>query len=72
MDGAHRVLTSDRAAEAVEGADVVILALALTEETTGIVDAEVLGAMEPHAWLVNVARGPIVDTSALVQGSGGR
>ena len=67
MNGAHRVLTSDRATEAVEGADVVILALALTEETTGIVDAAVLGAMEPHAWLVNVARGPIVDTSALVK-----
>ena len=36
------------------GADVVILALALTEETTGIVNAEVLGAMDAHAWLVNV------------------
>jgi phosphoglycerate dehydrogenase-like enzyme len=51
---------------AVAAADVVVLALALTPETKGIVDAGVLEAMAPHAWLVNVARGAHVVTDDLV------
>jgi phosphoglycerate dehydrogenase-like enzyme len=48
------------------GADAVFLALALTPETTGIIDAAALRAMAPHAWLVNVARGAHVVTDDLV------
>jgi phosphoglycerate dehydrogenase-like enzyme len=51
---------------AVAEADVVILALALTPETEGIIDDTVLRAMPDDAWLVNVARGKHVDTDALV------
>ena len=51
---------------AVADADVVILALALTPETEGIIDDSVLTAMPDDAWLVNVARGKHVDTDALV------
>jgi phosphoglycerate dehydrogenase-like enzyme len=47
-------------------ADVVVLAVPLTDETRGLVDAAFLGAMKPGALLVNVARGAIVDTAALV------
>ena len=47
-------------------ADVVVLALALTPESRGIVDATFLEAMRPHAWLVNVARGAHVVTDDLV------
>ena len=45
---------------------VVVLALALTDETRGVVDADLLAAMPSHAWLVNVARGAHVVTDDLV------
>ncbi len=47
-------------------ADVVILALPLDPSTEHMVDAEFLSAMPDGALLVNVARGRIVDTDALV------
>ncbi len=67
MDGVARVLGSAEAAEAVRRADAVILAVPLTAETAGLIGADVLAAMKPHAWLVNVARGGVVDTDALVK-----
>jgi D-3-phosphoglycerate dehydrogenase len=45
---------------------VLILALALTDETTGIIGAPELAALPDHAWLVNVARGGHVVTGDLV------
>lgn len=47
-------------------ADVVILVLPLTDETRGLVDAAFLARLKDGALLVNVARGPVVDTAALV------
>jgi len=47
-------------------ADVVILAVPVTPETTGMVDAAFLAAMPDGALLVNAARGVIVDTEALL------
>lgn len=67
MDGVARVLGSQHAVEAVRGADAVILAVPLTSETSGLIGADVLAAMEPHAWLVNVARGGVVDTDVLLE-----
>ena len=61
MDGADEVLESDRYVDALPGADVVVLALALTSETEGIIARGELETMERHAWLVNVARGKHVD-----------
>jgi phosphoglycerate dehydrogenase-like enzyme len=66
FEGAIRTLTPDRLDEALPGADLVVLALALTLETTGIIGARQLRLMEPHAWLVNVARGGHVVTDDLV------
>jgi phosphoglycerate dehydrogenase-like enzyme len=54
------------ARDAVRDADVVVLALALTDHTRGIVDRDLLAAMAPHAWLINVARGAHVVTADLV------
>jgi phosphoglycerate dehydrogenase-like enzyme len=51
-------------------ADVVVLAVPLTEATRGLVDAGFLGAMKEGALLVNVARGAVVDTAALVAALG--
>ncbi len=46
-------------------ADVVIVSLPLTDSTRGIVDADFLAAMRGQSLLVNVGRGPLVDTGAL-------
>jgi phosphoglycerate dehydrogenase-like enzyme len=50
----------------VEEADVVILTVPLTEQTRGLVDARFLATMRDGAVLVNVSRGPVVDTQALL------
>ena len=47
-------------------AEVVILAVPLGDETRGLADAAFLAAMPDGALLVNVARGPVVDTDALL------
>lgn len=47
-------------------ADVVVLLVPLTEETHHMMNAETLGRMKQDAILVNAARGPVVDTDALV------
>ena len=62
---AARTLTLARVHEAVVGADAVVVALALTEETQHVVDAALLESMGPQCWLVNVARGGHVDHDAL-------
>jgi phosphoglycerate dehydrogenase-like enzyme len=53
--------------DAVAGARYVALACPLTDETSGLVDAAVLETIHPESVLVNVARGPVVDTAALVE-----
>lgn len=52
--------------EAISDAEYVVLACPLTEATRGLVDAEALRTMRSDAVLINIARGPIVDTEALV------
>jgi phosphoglycerate dehydrogenase-like enzyme len=47
-------------------ADVVTIHVALTKESRGLLDARRIGLMKPTAYLVNTARGPIVDEAALV------
>lgn len=54
-------------AESLAEAEIVILAVPLTPETTGLIDAAALAAMPDGALLVNVARGRVVDTAALVR-----
>jgi phosphoglycerate dehydrogenase-like enzyme len=48
-------------------ADVVVLILPATAESTGLIGASQLGLMRQGALLVNAARGPVVDTDALVE-----
>ena len=70
---ARSARAGDRPVHAVEelpdllpSADVVVLITPLTEATRGLVDADFLARMKDGALLVNVARGPVVDTDALV------
>ena len=53
-------------------ADVLAIALPLTDDTRGIVSADVIAAMRPGAVFVNVGRGDLVDEPALVGGAGVR
>ncbi|MGY1728667.1 2-hydroxyacid dehydrogenase [Geodermatophilus sp. SYSU D01062] len=62
-DGVHG---TDELPRLLPGADVVVLVVPVTPETTGLVDAEFLAAMKDGALLVNAARGVVVDTDALV------
>jgi phosphoglycerate dehydrogenase-like enzyme len=65
--GAARSVTTGQLDDVLPGALVVFVALALTPETTGIIGAAQLAAMDDRAWLVNVARGPHVRTDALLR-----
>ncbi len=47
-------------------AEIVVLSLPATAETRHLFDAEMIGRMAPGALLVNVGRGPLIDTDALV------
>ncbi|KSU66702.1 2-hydroxyacid dehydrogenase [Arthrobacter sp. NIO-1057] len=62
----YRIYSLDRLRGFLPTADVVIVALPHTPETEKLIDAEFLSAMKNGALLVNVGRGPIVDTEALL------
>ena len=62
-DGVHG---TDELPGLLPSADVVVLVVPVTAETTGLVDAAFLAAMPDGALLVNAARGVVVDTGALL------
>lgn len=66
IPGAAQVVRTEHLHEALSGALVVVLALALTPETVGIISTDEFAVMDESAWLVNVARGGHVDTDALL------
>lgn len=67
MAGADKTLGFDDRLEALAEADLVVLALALTPETSEIMSQREFEAMADHGWLVNVARGGHVDNEALLE-----
>jgi phosphoglycerate dehydrogenase-like enzyme len=64
--GAVRTVPPSQLHEALAGARAVVLTLALTAQNRGLIGPEELDVMDRRAWLVNVARGGLVDTAALV------
>lgn len=66
VDGADEVFGLPELSQKIGSADLVVIACALTDKTRGLFNLDLLGRMKPSAFLVNVARGPIVDTTALL------
>jgi glycine cleavage system H protein len=58
---------SDGLLDAAREADVLVLTMPLTDASRGVIGREVLAALPPRAWLVNVSRGALVDEPALLE-----
>ena len=67
VPGFDRMYPRDRLLEAVGDLDFLVLLTPYSAETHGIIGAAVLGTMKPSAFLVNLARGGIVDDPALIE-----
>jgi len=64
--GVSRLVVGGAWREQLAEADYVVCALPLTRDTAGMLDATAFAAMRPSTWVVNVARGGLVDHDALV------
>lgn len=62
-----KILPLKQLDEALKAADIIVLTLPLTEQTKHLINDERLGLLNPTAVLVNIARGAIVDTEALLR-----
>ena len=64
---ADAIVASSQLHAVLAEADSLVVTAALTAETKGMIDAGALAAMKPNGVLVNIARGPIVDTAAVIE-----
>ena len=67
VPGAARTVSSEHLAAVLPGADVLVVAAALTAGTRHLIGAPELALLPAHARLVNIARGGLVDTIALTR-----
>ena len=66
-DDAHgRIHGIDELPTLLPRAEIVIVGVPLTDATTGLVDARFLAALPDSALVVNIARGPVADTDAIL------
>jgi phosphoglycerate dehydrogenase-like enzyme len=63
---ADEIFPFTRLEDALRQSDAVIVAVALNDETRGLFDARRLAMLPPNAVLVNVSRGSVIDTGALI------
>jgi D-3-phosphoglycerate dehydrogenase len=66
VPGADRSVGPDGLDDVLAASDVVVLAMPLTRATRGIIGPSQLALIGSDGWLVNIARGPLVQTDALV------
>ncbi|HXF35120.1 MAG TPA: NAD(P)-dependent oxidoreductase, partial [Candidatus Acidoferrales bacterium] len=62
---ADEMYPAARLHDALARVDAVVVTVPMNEQTRGLIGAPALAALPPHAFLVNVARGPVVDAAAL-------
>lgn len=67
IDGFHKVHAQDDMMSVLPHVDYVVITAPLTPDTEGLFGTETFQAMKPSAHLINVGRGPIVDTRALLK-----
>jgi phosphoglycerate dehydrogenase-like enzyme len=66
VDRLYSAQAGDTLDEMLAGADLLVLCVRLTDETYHLIGARELALMKPSAVLVSLARGPVVDTDALI------
>ncbi len=64
---ADRIYRTGAIRQALGRADFVVVTVPLSADTRGLIGAAELAAMKPSAWLINIARGPVVDEKALLE-----
>jgi D-2-hydroxyacid dehydrogenase (NADP+) len=66
LDNFDRIVGRDRLREAAARADFLVMLVPYSAATNCIIDGDVLACMKPDAFLINLARGGVVDESALI------
>lgn len=64
--GVDRVVPAEQLADVVAEADYLAITAPLTPATRGAISREIIARLKPSAWIVNIARGAIVDEDAMV------
>ncbi|WP_245474022.1 D-2-hydroxyacid dehydrogenase [Bradyrhizobium zhanjiangense] len=67
VEGVDRLFGSDALEEMLPRCDFVVLALPSTQDTQGLIGAAELARMQPHAFLINIARGNVVVEAELIK-----
>lgn len=65
--GADETLPSSKLDEVWSRTDHIVLAAPDTPETHHLINDETLAKLRPHSWIVNIARGPLIDQDALAR-----
>jgi phosphoglycerate dehydrogenase-like enzyme len=65
--GVDRVVPAEELADVVGEADYLAITAPLTPATRGAISREVIARMKPSGWILNIARGAIVDEDAMVE-----
>jgi phosphoglycerate dehydrogenase-like enzyme len=71
-DFVHRLYPPQAVKSMIKACDFVVVTVPLTEETRGMIDAEVFEAFKPTAFLIDVSRGSVVDHGALLDALKGK
>jgi phosphoglycerate dehydrogenase-like enzyme len=62
-----RIVGPDGLHEVLAASDIVVLAAPLTAETENLIDEAAIASMQRDAWIINVARGRLIDDTALIR-----
>jgi phosphoglycerate dehydrogenase-like enzyme len=67
IEGADQTLSAEHLGDVWSTADHFVIGAPATDATRRLVGARELAQMKPHSWIVNIARGSLIDTDALVE-----